>query len=74
MYNCKKTNQDITNGERLQELLGIQIRDNKKLPSEFILFDLEANSNLSSGTIKYKFSYNVDGVVKYFYVTINIKL
>ena len=39
-----------------------------------ILFDLEANSNLSSGTIKYKFSYNVDGVVKYFYVTINIKL
>ena len=24
--------------------------------------------------VKYKFSYNVDGVVKYFYVTINIKL
>lgn len=39
-----------------------------------ILFDLEANSNLSNGTVKYKFSYNVDGVVKYFYVTINIKL
>ena len=39
-----------------------------------ILFDLEENSNLSNGTIKYKFSYNVDGVVKYFYVTVNIKL
>ena len=48
MYNYKKTNQDITNGERLQELLGIQIRDNKKLPTEFILFDLEAIGTMDS--------------------------
>ena len=49
MYNYKKTNQDITNGERLQELLGIQIRDNKKIPTEFILFDLEAIGTTDSG-------------------------
>lgn len=37
-----------------------------------VLFDLESNSNLSSGTIQYKFSYKVDEVTRYFYVTINI--
>lgn len=37
-----------------------------------IAFHLKANSKLLSGTIKYKASYNVDGITRYIYITINI--
>lgn len=37
-----------------------------------ITFHLEGSSYLKSGTIKYKASYNVDGITRYIYLTINI--
>lgn len=37
-----------------------------------ITFHLERGSYLKSGTIKYKASYNVDGITRYIYLTINI--
>lgn len=38
-----------------------------------ITFYLKANSNLLSGTIKYKISYEVDDVTRYLYLTLNIE-
>lgn len=38
-----------------------------------IIVTLKANSSLSTGTIKYKVSYNVDGVTRYLYVTITFE-
>lgn len=38
-----------------------------------IILPLIANSSLSTGTIKYKVSYNVDGVTRYLYVTITFE-
>lgn len=38
-----------------------------------ITFHLKANSNLLSGTIKYKISYEVDDVTRYLYLTLNIE-
>lgn len=38
-----------------------------------IIVTLKANSSLSTGTIKYKVSYNVNGVTRYLYVTITFE-
>lgn len=38
-----------------------------------ITFHLKANSNLLSGTIKYKISYEVDDVTRYLYLTLKIE-
>lgn len=38
-----------------------------------IIVTLKENSSLSTGTIKYKVSYNVDGVTRYLYVTITFE-
>lgn len=45
---------------------------NNETGTATITFHLKANSDLLSGTIKYKISYNVDGVTRYIYLTINI--
>lgn len=45
---------------------------NNETGTATITFHLKANSDLLSGTIKYKISYNVDSVTRYIYLTINI--
>ena len=71
----------ITNGQvtLLEDTTGYSITPtitetvaNNQTGTLTITFHLKANSKLLSGTIKYKASYNVDGVTRYIYLTVNI--
>lgn len=71
----------ITNGQvtLLEDTTGYSITPtitetvaNNQTGTLTVTFHLKANSKLLSGTIKYKASYDVDGVTRYIYLTINI--
>lgn len=71
----------ITNGQvtLLEDTTGYSITPtitetvaNNQTGTLTITYHLKANSDLLSGTIKYKASYDVDGVTRYIYLTINI--
>lgn len=71
----------ITNGQvtLLEDTTGYSITPtitetvaNNQTGTLTITYHLKANSDLLSGTIKYKASYNVDGVTRYIYLTVNI--
>lgn len=71
----------ITNGQvtLLEDTTGYSITPtitetvtNNQTGTLTITYHLKANSDLLSGTIKYKASYNVDGITRYIYLTINI--
>lgn len=71
----------ITNGQvtLLEDTTGYSITPtitetvaNNQTGTLTITYHLKANSDLLSGTIKYKASYDVNGVTRYIYLTINI--
>ena len=71
----------ITNGQvtLLEDTTGYSITPtitetvaNNQTGTLTITYHLKANSDLLSGTIKYKALYDVDGVTRYIYLTINI--
>lgn len=71
----------ITNGQitLLEDSTGYSLTSettatvaNNETGTATITFHLKGTTYLMSGTIKYKISYNVDGVTRYLYLTINI--